>query len=99
MTENCWLVVAIFIVGIGSLIGFFATKTKGFGRFATSTFLIILALTLSALLYAGGKLDGQIMANILFAVIGFSGGLFTNNYDDSNKKNKTTSQNTDNYST
>ena len=72
-----WLMVAIFLLGSGSLIGFFWTKTKGFGRFATSTLLIILVLTFAALLYTGGRLEGQIMANVLFAVFGFAGGLFT----------------------
>ncbi len=78
MTISVWLMIAIFILGGASLIGFFKTKNEGFGRFTTSTFLIILVVTISALLYAGGKLDGQIMANILFAVLGFAGALFTN---------------------
>ena len=77
MTEINWLMVAIFILGVGSLVGFFITKTSGFGRFTTSTFLIILVVTISALLYSSGKLDGQVMANVLFAVFGFAGGLFT----------------------
>lgn len=77
MTTNCWLMIAIFILGAGSLIGFFKTKTEGFGRFTTSTFLIILVVTISALLYAAGKLESQVMANVLFAVFGFAGGLFT----------------------
>ncbi len=77
MTINEWLMVAIFVLGAGSLIGFFRTKTEGFGRFTTSTLLIILVLIVSALMYAGGKLEGQVMANVLFAVFGFAGGLFT----------------------
>ncbi len=77
MTTSAWLMIAIFILGAGSLIGFFITKTAGFGRFTTSTFLIILVVTISALLYAGGKLEGQVMGNVLFAVFGFAGGLFT----------------------
>lgn len=77
MTEDNWLMIAIFILGAGSLIGFFITKTEGFGRFTTSTFLIILVVTISALLYSSGKLDGQVMGNVLFAVFGFAGGLFT----------------------
>lgn len=68
---------AIFILGSASIIGFFKTKTEGFGRFTTSTLLIILVLIISALLYSSGKLEGQVMANVLFAVFGFAGGLFT----------------------
>ena len=68
---------AIFVIGAGSLVGFFATKTEGFGRFTTSVLLIIVVVTIASLLYVGGKLDGNVMANVLFAVFGFAGGLFT----------------------
>lgn len=71
------LILAIFVIGSASLFGFFKTKTEGFGRFATSTLLVILVVTISSLLYAGGKLEGQVMSNVLFAVFGFAGGLFT----------------------
>lgn len=77
MTIDHWLLIAIFLLGAGSLIGFFITKTEGFGRFTTSTFLIILVTTIASILYASGKLEGQVMANVLFAVFGFAGGLFT----------------------
>lgn len=77
MTQELWLMLGVFIIGFIALIGFFKTKTPGYGRFATSTFLILLAVIISALLYAAGKMDGESMANILFAVIGFAGGLFT----------------------
>ncbi|MBY6213023.1 hypothetical protein KUV95_15835 [Microbulbifer agarilyticus] len=77
MTSEYWLLIGIFVLGVGSLIGFFLTKTEGFGRFTTSTFLIVLVLVISSLLYAAGKLEGQVMANVLFAVFGFAGGLFT----------------------
>ncbi|MBF0378025.1 MAG: hypothetical protein HQK72_11155 [Desulfamplus sp.] len=77
MTTSFWLMLGIFVIGLASLIGFFMTKTKGYGRFATSTFLILIALVVSSLMYAADKLDAQIMANIIFAIIGFAGGLFT----------------------
>jgi hypothetical protein len=77
MTINEWLMVGIFIIGAGSLIGFFITKTPGFGKYTTSALLLILVVTISALLYVGGKIEGETMANIIFAVFGFAGGLFT----------------------
>lgn len=77
MTPTIFLMIAIFVLGAGSLIGFFKTKTDGFGRFSTSVFLILLVIVIAALLYAGGKLESQVMANVLFAVFGFAGGLFT----------------------
>ena len=77
MNTNDWLMIAIFIIGAGAIIGFFITKTAGFGRFTTSVLLILIVITIGSLLHVGGKLDSQIMANILFAVFGFAGGLFT----------------------
>lgn len=77
MDSSNLLMIGIFVLGGASLFGFFKTKTSGFGRFTTSTLLIILVLTISGLLYAGGKLENQVMANVLFAVFGFAGGLFT----------------------
>jgi hypothetical protein len=77
MDTTAWLLLGVFVIGLVALIGFFVTKTKGFGRFTTSTFLLLLVVVISALLYAAGKLSGEILANIFFAVIGFAGGLFT----------------------
>ncbi|MCR6654166.1 MAG: hypothetical protein NVV73_22975 [Cellvibrionaceae bacterium] len=77
MTIELLLLVAIFLLGAAALIGFFLTKTEGFGRFTTSTFLILLVLVISSLLYSAGMLESQVMANVLFAVFGFAGGLFT----------------------
>jgi hypothetical protein len=77
MDTTAWLLLAVFTIGFTALIGFFVTKTKGFGRFATSSFLLLLVVVVSALLYAAGTFDGQVLANIFFAVIGFAGGLFT----------------------
>ncbi|WP_148042296.1 hypothetical protein [Pseudomethylobacillus aquaticus] len=82
------LLLSIFVVSIVALVGFFVTKTKGFGRFATSSFLLLLVLVVSSLLFAAGKLDSQVVANILFAIIGFSGGLFTGKELDSSKLSK-----------
>lgn len=81
MTINCWVIIAIFILGAGSIVGFFVTKKPGFGRFTTSVLLILLVVTISSLLYASDNLDSQVMANILFAVFGFAGGLFTSKQD------------------
>ncbi|MEI7534487.1 MAG: hypothetical protein WCK57_08965 [Verrucomicrobiae bacterium] len=89
METNDWLLVAVFIIGITALVGFFVTKTEGFGRFTTSTFLLLLVIIISALFYAADKLQSDVLANIIFAVIGFAGGLFTKkcsgSKDDQNK--------------
>lgn len=90
MTIELWLMIGIFIVGLAALIGFFVTKTQGYGRYATSTFLILVVVVIASLLYSAGKLDNQVMGNILFAVVGFAGGLFTGKEQDSNSKSSTT---------
>jgi len=77
INDNLLLIIITFI-GIVALIGFFITKKEGFGPFNASAFLILLVLIIASLLYASCKLDNQTMGNILFAIIGFSGGLFTN---------------------
>ena len=91
--DNCyWLTLAVFTIGLVALVGFFITKSKGFGRYATSTFLLILVLVLASLFYSSGKLEGQVISNILFAVVGFAGGLFTSKDScapkDSNNQNQ-----------
>ena len=52
-----------------ALAGFFYTKTEGFGRFTTSTLLVILLLIFSALFYAADKLPPEGLLNIFFALI------------------------------
>jgi len=58
---NTLLIISICILIIGTLYGFFKTKTEGFGRFATSTLLLIFVISISSLLYVGGKLEAQIL--------------------------------------
>ena len=77
MTNEFWLMLSVFLIGTGALVGFFITKTKGYGRYSTSLFLILVVTIVASLVYSAGKLDNQVMANILFVVIGFAGGLFT----------------------
>lgn len=71
------LLLGIFLLGGGALVGFFKSKTKGFGRFTTSVLLILLVITISSLLFVAGKINQEFISNILFAVFGFAGGLFT----------------------
>ncbi len=76
MTSEYWLLASVFTIGLISIVGFFTTKTKGFGRYATSTFLILITIIIASLLFSTGKLEKELMGNLIFAVIGFSGGLF-----------------------
>jgi hypothetical protein len=77
MDANAWLILALFIVSLVALIGFFVTKKNGFGPYNTSALLLILVVAVSALMFAAARMDGEFLANILFAVVGFAGGLFT----------------------
>jgi uncharacterized membrane protein YoaK (UPF0700 family) len=77
MDSNTIVLGIIGVIGLVSLVGFFKTKTKGFGRFATSALLMLLVILITSLLFAAGKLEAPVLVNIFFAVIGFAGGLFT----------------------
>jgi uncharacterized membrane protein YoaK (UPF0700 family) len=74
---NIWLLLAIFVVGTVAVIGFFFKMQRGFGKFNTSTLLLLLVVIITGLFFAADKFQPEIMANITFAIIGFAGGLFT----------------------
>lgn len=72
------LLISVVTVGLVSILGFFFTKSKGYGKYTTSIFLILVTLVLASILFVTGNLESDVMANIAFAVIGFAGGLFAN---------------------
>jgi uncharacterized protein YebE (UPF0316 family) len=78
METSTLLQIEILLIGVITLVGFFATKSPGFGKFSTSTLLMLVVVVVTSLLFVADKLDSQIVANIFFAVVGFAGGLFTN---------------------
>jgi hypothetical protein len=61
----------------GALIGFFLTKTDGFGKYTTASLLFILVLFIAATAFFQGKVETASFINLLAAVAGFAGGLFT----------------------
>ena len=69
-------VVAVALVSVAALVVFCRTKKPGFGRFTTSTFLLLVVVSLAAVLAAAGKIDGSETTGILLAIIGFAAGLF-----------------------
>lgn len=77
MNFNEWLIIFIFFIGLVALFGFLITKTKGFGQFSTSTFLILLVCIIASLMFAAGKIEVGLISNLFFSIIGFAGGLFT----------------------
>ncbi len=78
MTLDIWLIIGVFVLGGGALIGIFATKTPGFGRYTTSVLLLVLVFVVSGMCLAAGKIDSSLFGHVLFAVAGFAGGLLTN---------------------
>lgn len=77
LTKENILTIAVFLLGASALWGFFRTKKDGFGRYTASALIIILVLTITAIFFSQGKIDEKLISNILFAVVGFAGGLVT----------------------
>ncbi|MGH8548559.1 MAG: hypothetical protein ACRERU_08175 [Methylococcales bacterium] len=75
MDTNTLLVVGILLLGMIALIGFFKTKTEGFGKYNTSTLVLLVVLFLCSMLFASGRMESQLFANVVLAIIGFAGGL------------------------
>ena len=65
----------ISVVSIVALAGFFWTKTEGFGQFTVTALVLLVAVSLTAILAAAGKIADDNTTSILLAVIGFSSGL------------------------
>jgi hypothetical protein len=78
VTMSMAAVVAIAVVFGGTLVGIFLTKTEGFGRYSTSVLILVLALFVVSLAFAVGKIESQPFFSLLFAVVGYAGGLISN---------------------
>ncbi len=68
-------VIAISVIFGGAIVGVFSTKVEGFGKYTTSVLVLILALFAASLAFAVGKIEAQPFVSLLFAAIGFAGGL------------------------
>jgi nitrogen fixation-related uncharacterized protein len=75
MDQTIALLIVVFLLGAIALIGFFWTKTDGFGKYNTCTLVLLVALILCALLFAAGRFSADLFANVVMAIIGFAGGL------------------------
>ncbi len=69
--------IAVVLLFGGSIIGIFKTKTAGFGRYTTSVLVLTLVLFVAALAFVLGRVEWAPLANLLFAIAGFAGGLIT----------------------
>ncbi len=69
--------VAISLIFGGATLGVFLTKIEGFGKYTTSVLVLILALFVGSLAFAIGKIEAQPFVSLLFAVVGYAGGLIS----------------------
>jgi len=69
------ILVAVMLVFGGSIFGVLKTKKPGWGRYTVSTLLLILVLFSAVLTVLVDALELQVLANVLFAVAGYAGGL------------------------
>jgi hypothetical protein len=72
---DSWVLGSVVLVFAVSIIGIFFTKTPGFGRYTTSVLVLTLVLFVAALAFVNNKVEWEPLANLLFAVAGFAGGL------------------------
>ena len=75
MDKDSIALICLSVFGSITILGILWTKTPGWGRYSTSTLILALALFIGTTLLVLGKLEGQIFANIIFAIIGYAGGL------------------------
>ena len=69
--------IGVFVIFAGTLIGIFWTKTVGFGKYTTSVLVLTLVLFTATLALVLGRVEWVSLANLLFAIAGFAGGLAT----------------------
>lgn len=75
--SNSCIALGFIALGIVALIGFFTKMLSGFGKFNTSTLILIMVLTIVPILLVNGSIESSDAVNILFAVAGFAGGLLS----------------------
>ena len=75
MQAQAYIPLGVILVFAAAIVGIFSTKTPGFGRYSTTALLLTLVLFVAAMAFLQGKVEWSPMANILFVVAGFAGGL------------------------
>ncbi|MFQ5954862.1 MAG: hypothetical protein ACE5JZ_07355 [Kiloniellales bacterium] len=69
--------VGVIVLFGGSIYGIFRTKTPGFGKYTTSALVLTVVLFIAAFAFVLDKVEWTPVANLLFAVAGYAGGLIT----------------------
>jgi hypothetical protein len=68
---------AVTLVFSVALIGFFKTKTPGWGAYTTSILLLLLILFIAGLAFSVGQVDWPSASGLLLAIAGYAGGIVT----------------------
>ena len=68
-------------MGLGALWCCCRTKTKGWGPYSTSTLIVVLVVSTTAVLSASGLIPGSILADVFLVALGFAGGLVAREFD------------------
>ncbi len=68
-------IICVSSIGVATIIGIFVTKTPGWGKYSTSTLILTVALFIATNLFIAGKLESAPFSNLLFAIVGYAGGL------------------------
>jgi hypothetical protein len=68
---------AVTVVFTVALIGFFKTKTPGWGAYTTSILLLLLILFVAGVAFAVGQVDWPSASGLLLAIAGYAGGIVT----------------------
>ena len=76
MDQN-WVLIAVSAVFSIAFVGFFATKTAGFGKFNTSLLILMLVLYAGLIIAMFDITDLKAPLNLIFAVAGYAAALLT----------------------
>lgn len=65
----------VTLIFAGALVGFFVTKTAGWGQYTSALLLLILVLFVAAIAFATNRIDWPGVSGLLLAVAGYAAGL------------------------
>ena len=70
--------IGALVISAGVFVGYFNTKTPGFGRYTVSLLIIMIVLFVTLIAVLKDAADPNLLSNVLFAVIGFAAGFTAN---------------------
>ena len=83
---NVGVLIGLSVLSTAVIIGIFLTKTPGFGRYTSSLLILVLVLFITSVFRILGEIEPQIYVNVIFAIVGYAGGLITGKIEDGEKR-------------